>query len=273
MVNEREKVVLARVFDCPNCGGKVEVRSGLHSVTAVCTHCDSVIDQTDERLAILQRSAKASGHHNFCIPLGRKGKLFGEKWQVIGHLGRTETNDRFHWREYLLFNPWRGFRWLVEFDGKWSFMEPLRLAVRGPRDHVEALSVRYKCTERYKAEVDYVQGEFYWRVQTGDRSRVADYESNGNTTLSFESADNEIHWTRGRNVTRDRVAERFNVQVWDMPDEAGSGGDWDSNGSSGDDSDFTLGTAIVWAIIIVFFIIIVMDESGGGGGGYYYSGK
>ena len=38
---------------------------------------------------------------------------------------RDEDGETFEWDEYLLFNPYKGFRYLTEYDGHWNFVTPL----------------------------------------------------------------------------------------------------------------------------------------------------
>ena len=56
------------------------------------------------------------------IPLGARGKIRGTDYEVIGFERRTIEVDgiRYHWNEYVLFNPYKGFRYLTEYNGHWN---------------------------------------------------------------------------------------------------------------------------------------------------------
>ena len=43
---------------------------------------------------------------------------------MIGFQQRSTQSggETYSWREYLLFNPYKGFRYLTEFDGHWNFV-------------------------------------------------------------------------------------------------------------------------------------------------------
>src|SRR4051812_40401476 len=101
-----------RTLQCPSCGAAVPLRAAGQSLVAACAHCKSVLDVTDPGLAILSRYAKAKVCEPL-IPLGLRGKLKGDKWEVIGFLRRSDGSGKYQWDEYLLFNPLKGFRWLV----------------------------------------------------------------------------------------------------------------------------------------------------------------
>ena len=57
------------------------------------------------------------------IPIGTRGKLYGTTWEVIGFMQRCDNSEVYYWKEYLLYNPTKRFRWLMEFDGHWNFIK------------------------------------------------------------------------------------------------------------------------------------------------------
>ena len=54
------------------------------------------------------------------IPLGTRGKIRGTDYEVIGFERRTIHVDgaAYSWHEYVLFNPFKGFRYLTRI--RWS---------------------------------------------------------------------------------------------------------------------------------------------------------
>lgn len=177
---------------CPACGGTVEMRAAGYSVTIVCQYCSSVLDVANPDVKIIERYEEAA--RALEIPLGTRGVLRGIEWETIGYLGRSEDGS-YPWDEYLLFNPYHGYRWLMTDGRGWSFGTALtatptyigggRLAVGGDA---------YDSFFRGSAQVDYVLGEFYWRVAVGERVETADYVRPG-AMLSFEGNDAERNWT------------------------------------------------------------------------------
>jgi len=177
---------------CPACGGTVEMRAAGYSVTIICQYCSSVLDVANPDVRIIERYEEAA--RKLTIPLGTRGVLRGVEWEAIGYLGRSEGGS-YPWEEYLLFNPYHGYRWLTTDGRGWSFGTMLTAMPRHLSSGV--LSVDGESYEAFfqgDAQVDYVLGEFYWRVAVGERVDTADYVRPG-AMLSFEGNESERNWT------------------------------------------------------------------------------
>ena len=57
------------------------------------------------------------------LEIGKRGTLAGTEWEVIGWQIRRNAGDPWRWDEYLLFNPYRGFRFLAHDDEGWTLFE------------------------------------------------------------------------------------------------------------------------------------------------------
>lgn len=71
-----------------------------------------------------------------------------------------------------------------------------------------------KSFKRFQAVTAYVQtvyGEFYWRVEVGERTGATDFV-NAPEILSKEVSVSEITWSHGVYVTRDTIASLYQVQ-------------------------------------------------------------
>ena len=122
--------VSVRSVNCPSCGAATAVRTFGHAVNVVCQSCHSILDAMDPGVTIVQEYTKAIRVEPL-IPLGTRGKLrAGEKtieYEVVGFQVRQIVVDgvTYQWREYLLFNPYREFRYLTEYAGHWNVVSTL----------------------------------------------------------------------------------------------------------------------------------------------------
>lgn len=194
-------MVKAKSLSCPNCGGPVELRGFAHTLSAVCPQCLSVLDTSSPQVAILQ-TFQGKERLQPKIPLGSRGTLQGVSYQVIGFQQRTvlAEGDFFCWDEYLLFNPFQGFRYLTEYQGHWNFVR-VQTAIpydtkAGGRIARRFLDKTYLAFDAMQAQTSYVIGEFPWRVQVGDWAACEDFISPP-YMLSSEATDGEVTWSIG----------------------------------------------------------------------------
>ncbi len=141
-------VVKARALACPGCG-PVALRGFGHTLSVVCPQCHAVLDVSSPLVKILQRAQKAQEQAAPKIPLGTRGQIENVTWEAIGFQVRQIVVDDvpYSWDEYLLFNPYHGFRYLSEYEGHWNVIRTLPLVpetVPSARPAVRLRGVTYK---------------------------------------------------------------------------------------------------------------------------------
>lgn len=216
-----------RALSCPNCGGTVELRAAGYTVHVGCQYCGSILDTTDGLVKLVTQAHAAQVTPD--IPLGTRGTLFGVEWEAIGYLGRSQGYYR--WDEYLLFNPYHGYRWLVNARGGWSFGTMLtRMPTMQTFSTFALDGASYTRFSRGEAQVDRVIGEFYWRVAMGETVKTGDWVRPG-FMLSREANDREISWTINQWLPESEVIAAFGAtrsgKVWPpLPHQPSPWGAW-----------------------------------------------
>lgn len=201
-------------LNCPGCGAAMTVRGFEHTVTVVCPQCLAILDAKDPNLQILQKFTDKT-RVQLLLPLGSRGKWGGTLYEVIGYQRRTVKVDGtdYSWSEYLLFNPYKGFRYFTEYNGHWNFVRSLRALPRpvkgfGAKPSVQYEDVTFQHFSTAQARTTYVLGEFPWQVRRGESFAAKDYIAPPKI-LSSESSPSETTWSIGEYVSGKDIWSEF----------------------------------------------------------------
>lgn len=198
----------SQALNCPQCGAVVNLRAEGLSMSAVCGSCGTILDSSRPLLREVGRVAQTTLRLNPVLPIGKRAMLREHPWEVIGFMRRK---DRWcSWDEYLLFNPWLGFRFLVTYNGHWTLVRLL------PGHHTNEVyeGRRFRLFAREEAKATDVLGEFYWRVKTGERAQLSDYVDPPRILSKEYSEDlNEITWSVGEYIPHAEVGKAFGVAL------------------------------------------------------------
>ncbi|HEX8566985.1 MAG TPA: DUF4178 domain-containing protein [Pyrinomonadaceae bacterium] len=230
------KTVSAARLGCPNCGGRLELRAPDAAERVTCPSCDSLLDVNKGSLRFLHSLKNlSSATPPYLLEIGKTGQFAGrEPMQIIGAVTRSVNIEgtKYFWQEYLLYNPKIGFRWLVQSDNHWTFVEPV-----APGDVVDSGMVGRGATVQYNGEgaakgksfklfqhavgiVEHVRGEFYWRVETGEKAQMSDFVNAPfmlSKEVSFGKSGSEVNWSLGTYVPLKDVEKTFGVEALPQP--------------------------------------------------------
>ncbi len=203
-------VASTKALECPSCGGPFELFAAGYSTLHVCQYCGSEIDLTaDDDIRLIAEHVEAA--KTLVIPLGTKGSLGGIEWVCVGNIEKFDGWDR--WEEFLLFNPYHGYRWLILAANGWSIGTP----VLSQPAHPNSPAFRYegermkRIYDPAKSEVERAIGEFYWQVKKGDKVTSTSYVGGGRV-LSCEMTGDEFNWTLEEFVPSTRIAKAFGIE-------------------------------------------------------------
>ena len=249
--------ISSRTLPCPSCGAPLTPQLA-NTKSIVCGQCSAVVDISQGAGADLSFYAQQNGMEPL-LPLGSTGLLavsVGKplRWQIVGYQERCDLpesgeDEQTFWREYLLFNQMEGFAFLVDTEEGWCIVRPLTGAPRFTANDVEWLGKAYRRRYRYAAQVTYVLGEFYWKVERESRAQVTDYEAKyGSELLSSEQTGTEVVWSQGRKLDAAEVARAFALPA---SQQAALAGDASSLSRLG-------GGSLLRKIVIGVFILVAI---------------
>jgi len=211
---------------CSNCGGPLNLVAPDQAQRIICPNCGGVHDIEEGNLRYLEALRQKGPQPK--VPLASKGIIDNVEYMVAGFMQRSvKTDQRYYWTEYLLFNPKVGYRWLVESDHHWSFVTPVNagdVVDSDPRGAPRTMSHEgrtYRIFGNADARVEFVLGEFYWRVERGEKVRAVDYTSPPFGLSKEISGDSEINYSHGRYMQVDEVEKVFGLKGLQRPTTVG----------------------------------------------------
>ncbi|EHK63083.1 DUF4178 domain-containing protein [Achromobacter arsenitoxydans] len=198
-----------KALDCPNCGAPISFVAAM-ATHVVCPSCASAVDCSGPTAEVIEKARKVQKIRT-TLALGAVAKMEGVSYTLIGLMkcADPDPEEPSSWIEYLLFNPVKGFVWLVETDEGW---ERVQVCDTWP-SHNNATSVRwrnrlYQKLYDYTSRVDVALGAFNWRVKAGDSTRITDYKV-GTLKLTRELGETELGWSAAVPVSPTQLAQWF----------------------------------------------------------------
>lgn len=211
--------VAAASMGCPNCGGPINLQVPDKSERVTCPNCDSLLNCNEGKLSWMKALKPSPDSHKFDLEIGAEGTFGDKKMRILGAVVRSVKVDglTYYWHEYLLYNPAVGFRWLVHSDNHWNFVEPVNVAdVTGQGTEAIFDGKTFKIFQDANAIVEYVKGEFYWRVEQGETVRAIDYIKPP-LMLSNEMTADEMNFSLGTYMKTEEVEKAFSLESGSLP--------------------------------------------------------
>ena len=253
----KKKVAKLAALKCTQCNGPLELRAPDAAKRVGCPFCGALLDCSTGNLQFL---AKLKDPKPSAIPLGKKGTLFGVTWTCLARLKRSCAVDgvRYPWVEYLFWNKEAGFRWLLESNGHWTWLEPLAagdVKVVGRTAEYEGTS--YKLFQKVEARTDEVIGECYWEVSGGETSVAEEYVAPPHA-LNLDRTLEELSWTFSTYLTAEQVTEAFSPKpLWPAEGVAPS----QPNPAEGSQGNLAW-AGLACALVLLVHVLLSLSDSG-----------
>jgi outer membrane protein assembly factor BamB len=228
-----ERRVGAAQLNCPHCAGPLELRAPDKTERVTCPNCNSLLDVNQGRLEFLKTLEKQ--WFQPVIPIGTVGEVPEGKMTVIGAMARSVTIDgtQYFWSEYLLYNPQLGFRWLVNSDNHWNYVRAVPPGeIAEYEKNASYGGKNYRIFQNAQATVEAVNGEFYWKVEVGEKVQGVDYVAapymlskevstlyvtDPNDASKTKRAMGEINWSLGTYIDIPQIEKAFSVSGLPRP--------------------------------------------------------
>ena len=242
----------ALAFKCGGCGAPVESHLASSEVVA-CAACGTLTDVSKGVGEVVQTAERHKKKFKPSIPLGAEGTWKNVRYEVVGLMRRQITVDgeKYEWTEYLLHNVERGYAWVSEYNGHFSFIhnaaEVPKPAASLGKPRMKYLGHTFEHFQKSEPRVVYLAGEFYWQVRLGDRAVCNDYVSPP-LILSSEATGNELTWSFGEYVEGPELWKAFGLK--DKPPKPVGVG-------PNQPSPHTGKAAFLWKAFLVFAAIAV----------------
>lgn len=196
-----------KTVTCLSCSAPLNIRGLGRTSTLGCSYCGAIMNIESDELKILSEARRL--YAKLKIPLGKRGKFNGITFEVIGHICRTDLGNQFFWSEYLLFNPYHGFRWLSEYNNHWQFVTPLPYLPEIASTH-EYKGKSYRLFNQGESKIFDVVGELYWEARRGDTVFASDYICPPHG-VSLEEDSEEINASEFQYMTINEIEKAFNL--------------------------------------------------------------
>jgi hypothetical protein len=258
-----EKTLSARGVQCPSCGTALEVKLA-STRSIVCHQCHAVVDVSQGVGGDLAHFAQDAPHGEGAapqLPLGASATLAvggqPKPWQVVGYVERCEIPDSpedesVFWREYLLYNRSDGFAFLVDAEDGWSWTVPITGAPQVMGDSARWHDDSYRKLYAYTGQITYVLGEFYWKLERGERTFNVDYAA-GAKRLNREQAGDEVTWSAGQTMDARTIAIAFK-----LPETGASALARDGSPLSGGRAPLT--KSLIIAVVVIIFVVMMLKD-------------
>jgi hypothetical protein len=152
----------------------------------------------------------------------------------------------------LSANPYKGFRYLTEYNGHWNDTSILRSLPTVNNDVSPAtttyLGETYRHFQTAKAGTTFVLGEFPWQVRVGESSDVSDYVSPPRV-ISSERSVKEVTWSMGEYISGRDVWKAFGLHG-DPPERIGV--------YENQPSPLSADTTKIWLAFVGFLVVLVV---------------
>ncbi len=213
----KEVAGTTRRIDCANCAAPQERPGNPDAETLVCTYCGAQLDLTTAEAEVLGVNPK-DFEPGFLLEIGRAGEFPEGRFEVSGRM-LYRDDEGYQTREYILYNPSKGYLWLAEESGHWVQSKPTNIAPAAEpfalrrKQTVDIGGQSFRFFESGSETLVYVDGALPWKASVGDSHEWADLiDPPYIFSAEADSEADEVEYFRGTYMPVDQLWEAFQLE-------------------------------------------------------------
>jgi len=210
-------------FDCPHCHHPITIFDPDGSEYVVCPSCQSYCRFIASGHLQVQQPVSPIAETPL-LPLGKEGILKGNTYKVIAYMEKKESGTNYEWKEYMLYSYTKGYAFLAEYGGQWSFIAGTQhypeLANAVFDDGAASLDgVEYQQYNLYSPVISALIGEFDWDAYE-ERVSTREFINPPFMLVREKNKTNErvIDWYFGEYIEPQEIADAFAIDIGAFPD-------------------------------------------------------
>lgn len=208
--------------DCPHCHKPITLYDPDGSEYVVCGGCHFYSRFIATRHLQAQH-ALSPLHVSGVLEIGKEGNLNGLPYKVLAIFEKKESSTHYKWREYMLYNYSKGYAFLAEFNGHWSFIAGIEHFPEVAKALLEENTAEldgaiYHEYNRYSPVIVGLTGEFDWDAYE-ERILTREFVRPPYILVREKNKKNEqiIDWYFGEYIEPGEIAAAFNIAIGKFP--------------------------------------------------------
>jgi hypothetical protein len=208
---------------CPHCGHSITLFDPDGSEYVVCSSCHSYCRFIGPTRHLQTQQPISPIKNTPILPIGQTGTLKGTPYKVIGYMEKKEVGTHYEWREYMLYSFTKGYAFLAEYDGHWSFIAgkahyPELEKALLEENAAEMDGVQYIQYNSYLPVITALAGEFDWDAYE-ERVLTHEFINPPYILIREKNKTNEhiVDWYFGEYIEPEEIAEGLNVPLDTFP--------------------------------------------------------
>ncbi|MFH0821587.1 MAG: DUF4178 domain-containing protein, partial [Pseudomonadota bacterium] len=213
---KREKAVpgqiqgkYGQVIQCASCGKPFEGKRVDTTKMVVCEACGAnlLLDEAESRVVGKNKGAVPS----FGLEIGMPVTIEETKYEVMGRILYEEIaeGEQYPSRDYVLYEPEKGYLWLTEENGHFTISVPIHMrvpitAVMTAKASVKVGNETFRLFERGEQRIAWVDGALPWVAAVGETTKYAGIIKPPEF-IDQEITGTEVELFRGRYLPRNEL--------------------------------------------------------------------